>query len=125
MPTPPTQEEFQEWLGQRLREARRARGFTQADLAAAAEVSSETVSRTERGEFAPNVWILARIATACRTSLAQLLSGHAPGKAPTVSLRAAEMIDRLDPDEAKALLDYLRAAARARDRARRRRPAST
>jgi len=115
MPTPRTQEEFQKWLGQRLREARRIRGLTQAELADAADVSSETVSRTERGQFAPNVWILARVAAACRTTLAQLLGADATSIQPaSVSVRVAELIDRLDPREARALLVYLRAIAHAR-----------
>ncbi len=41
-------------MGDRIRQARRAAGLTQADLAGATAVTQPTVNRWESGEFEPN-----------------------------------------------------------------------
>ena len=51
-------------LARRLREARRARGWTQADLAEAVGVSRKTINTIERGVFAPSEVLALRIARA-------------------------------------------------------------
>ena len=53
-----------EELGNRLREAREARGLTQAQLADAIGVSRKTVNTVENGIFVPSTVIALRLARA-------------------------------------------------------------
>jgi len=59
-------------LGPAIRKRRQELGLTQSDLASAAEIANETVSRIERGRLTPSVSIVERIARALDTSLEQL-----------------------------------------------------
>ncbi len=51
-------------LSNRLREAREARGWTQADLAARIAVSRKTVNTVENGVFVPSTVIALKLAAA-------------------------------------------------------------
>jgi putative transcriptional regulator len=51
-------------LGNRIREAREARGLTQAELAGLVGVSRKTVNTVENGVFVPSTVIALKLATA-------------------------------------------------------------
>ena len=51
-------------LGNRLRDAREARGWTQAQLAEAIQVSRKTVNTVENGVFTPSTTIALKLAKA-------------------------------------------------------------
>lgn len=57
----------------RLREVRRSRGMTQADLAQAAKVTASYVGRLEAAAVAPGIDLLDRLARALGTTAADLL----------------------------------------------------
>jgi transcriptional regulator with XRE-family HTH domain len=77
-------------FGAALRERRRQRGLTQAQVAEAAGIAVETVSRMEGGRLASLSLVLAsRVATAVGTSIQALLAGI-PGPDPARSLRPEE-----------------------------------
>ena len=77
-------------FGAALRERRRQRGLTQAQVAEAAGIAVETVSRIEGGRLASLSLVLAsRVATAVGTSMQSLLAG-VPGPDPARSLRPEE-----------------------------------
>lgn len=59
--------------GERIRQAREARGLTMADLARAAGISAGAVSRIEHGERAPGSATLQRLAQALGVSPGVLL----------------------------------------------------
>lgn len=61
-------------IGERLRKFRRARGMSLADLEAAIDglVSSQTLSKYERGKLQPTARVLNRIASALGIKSAQL-----------------------------------------------------
>jgi len=59
-------------LGPAIRRRRQELGLTQSDLAGAADIANETVSRIERGRLTPSVIIAERIAQALGNSLEQL-----------------------------------------------------
>lgn len=65
-------------FGVRLRETRIARGMTQAVLAERAEVSVAYIGRLERGEAAPGIDLVARLATALGVKMAELLPESDP-----------------------------------------------
>ncbi|MFT4038890.1 MAG: XRE family transcriptional regulator [Thermomicrobiales bacterium] len=82
-------------LGERVRAARLALGLSLDDAAAASGVSRSMVSAVERGDKAPTVLVLHRIATGLGTNITRLL-GEEQG-APVVVLRKAEQDVALDP----------------------------
>jgi transcriptional regulator with XRE-family HTH domain len=62
-------------LGNRIREARQRRHWTQEDLAAAADLDRAYVGSLERGERNPSLTTLCRVAKALRVTLASLVEG--------------------------------------------------
>jgi transcriptional regulator with XRE-family HTH domain len=69
-------------VGQRIRTMRRARNLTQEQLAEAADVTVESLSRAERGTILPSVLTLAKLARALRTSMDVLAGNEAPVTPP-------------------------------------------
>ncbi len=61
-------------LGRAVREARRAREWTQVELATRAELSSNYVARLERGEVSPSLWVAHRLARAIGIGLDALVA---------------------------------------------------
>lgn len=69
-----------EWVGRRLREARRRRDLTLAEAAQRAGVSGAHLSRLEKGERQPSIAVLLELARVYRTTVGELL-GERPGRA--------------------------------------------
>ncbi len=65
-------------LGVSIRKRRLQLGLTQADLATAANIADETVSRIERGRMTPSVEIAERVAAVLQTTLGELRAKKAP-----------------------------------------------
>ena len=61
-------------IGMRIREARRALGMTQLDLATATGIRRPNVARLERGGNTPTIETLQRVARALGVSVASLVS---------------------------------------------------
>ena len=61
-----------EGLGNRLREAREARGWTQAELAERIGVSRKTVNTVENGVFVPSTVVALKLAGAFGCPVEQL-----------------------------------------------------
>ena len=61
-----------EQLGNRLREAREAKGLTQAQLAEAVAVSRKTVNTVENGVFIPSTLIALKLSRALGQSVESL-----------------------------------------------------
>jgi transcriptional regulator with XRE-family HTH domain len=77
-------------LGAAVRERRKERGLTQAQVAESAGIAVETVSRIEGGRLASLSLVLAsRVATTLGTTIQTLLAG-VPTPEPKASLRAEE-----------------------------------
>ncbi len=68
---------LQRQLGERVAARRRATGLTQAELAERARVSTETVSRLERGRTMPSISLLNKIARSMGADPADLLRSSA------------------------------------------------
>ena len=60
-------------LGERVRRARTAAGYSQSALADAARVPQPTVSRVEAGRRVPTLLTLQRLARALRTTVDDLI----------------------------------------------------
>jgi quercetin dioxygenase-like cupin family protein/DNA-binding phage protein len=82
-------------LGARVRELRRARGLTLAQLAGSAGLTHGFLSKLERGLASPSIASLSEIARALGTSQVELLAGahsppDVPGSPPTQVQRVGE-----------------------------------
>ena len=95
----------------RLKRLRAAVRMTQAELAVAAGVTDETVSRAERGAFEPSLSTLVAVATVLQAPLDALV--HAPAEphrpvrqrvAPLL-VRLAELAARLETRQLRALVE--------------------
>ena len=83
-------------VGQRLAEARKARGYSQESLAEAAGLEAVTLSRWETGDRALSLSALARIAATLGVGMGDLLDAERPLPAPSHG-----------PDEAELLRSYV------------------
>lgn len=63
------------FLGQRIREMRKARSCTLEDLGHLAELAWTNIAKIERGEVSPSVETVVRIATALNADPADLVKG--------------------------------------------------
>ena len=61
-------------LTNRLRDAREARGWTQAELAAAIGVSRKTINTVENGVFIPSTVVALKLAAALNTTVEKLFA---------------------------------------------------
>jgi transcriptional regulator with XRE-family HTH domain len=83
-------------FSERLKERRRQHGFTQAQLAEAAGIAVTYVSQLKRGETAPGIDLVARIAAALGTTIAELLSEEPSSDAPeTLETQARTLFEQL------------------------------
>ena len=71
-----------EIVGRRVREARQARGLTQPQLAEAAGIAPETISRLERGRQTPRLDHLIAVAAGLNTTVGALVDGAGPAREP-------------------------------------------
>lgn len=65
-------------FAERLRELRRARGMTQAELGRAAHVTETYISKLETAQIAPGVDLVARLSRALTCSVSELLPAAPP-----------------------------------------------
>lgn len=102
-------------FAERLRQVRLARGMTQAQLAEGAGVPASYISDLEQAKAAPGIDLVARLATALNTTVAELLSGGSGPPSPDQRRQLREVFDGLlaeaNPDvlaSLAALLPLLR-----------------
>lgn len=86
-------------VGRRIASERKARGFTQEQLAEAAEVNASYLARIEAGARKATIETLLRIASALETPMAQLFEDpEAPPSLPARLRLALEGLSRPDLD---------------------------
>lgn len=95
-------------FGERLREARRAGGMSQSDLAERAAVTASYVGRLERAGAAPGIDLVARLADALGVKLADLLpDGDPPDQAGVFREQARKLFDVVIESDDAATLQLL------------------
>ena len=83
-------------FGARLRELRRSRGLTQAQLAHEARLTASYVGRLEAGGASPGIDLVQRLADALDTTIHDLLpTEKSPDTEPALKQRAKELFDDL------------------------------
>jgi len=81
-------------FGERLKELRRVRGMTQTDLAEKTAITASYIGRLERAGAAPGVDLVARLAVALGTTIADLLpEADPPDQAPVLRDQARKLFD--------------------------------
>ena len=83
--------ELKELFGTSLRQCRRARRLTQAQLAEATDLSLEMIGRLERGFTAPSFETVAALATALQVAPAVLFGGEPSA----ITGERREVLDRI------------------------------
>jgi len=96
-------------LGDRVRDARELVGLTQAALAELAQVTTETISRLERGAYEPSVSTLVAVADVLDQDLDYLCgrvanNGRRTGRQSAVDTRLSRSLGNLDTQAKKAVL---------------------
>jgi HTH-type transcriptional regulator, repressor for puuD len=95
-------------FGRRLREIRQLRGMTQAYLAEEAKVGLSYITRLENGTSAPGIDLVARLAAALGTTVADLLPTTAPpDDVAVLRRRARTLFDTLVQTDDRQLLGLL------------------
>lgn len=111
--------ELRRRFGIRLKTLRRAKSFTQEQLAAATDVSADAIGNIERGANSPSIDTAYMIATALGVPLAALYEIDEPVEPEPISPARAALTDLLDDLDEKSLgrvVDVVAAALKLRDR---------
>ena len=85
-----TMEDMKLVVASKLIQLRQAAGMTQAELGEKLNYSDKTVSKWERGESMPDVYVLSRIAEIYGVTVNSLISGQEPWQDPVRREREAE-----------------------------------
>jgi transcriptional regulator with XRE-family HTH domain len=92
----------------RLKELRRGRGMTQAELARQAHVTTTYVGRLENGGAAPGIDLVARLASALGVELVELLpTADPPNPDEVLRAQARRLFDGLLPNADRDTLQLL------------------
>lgn len=83
--------ELKKQIGHRLRQLRKEKGLTMADVAAAAGIAKSTYAGMEAGNRAPSIYSLKKLADVFRVTADYLLGGN-PGE----DLDLARLVNRSD-----------------------------
>jgi len=98
-------------LGANIRRARKARGWTQKELAERVESDASYMNRIETGKANPSIAVLARIAEALEVSLDELVKGRGDGPEVHIQdtglLERMRLIDSLDEQDRGALVHMI------------------
>lgn len=103
--------ELQRRFGRCLREARRSRGLTQAQLADQVDRSLDMIGRLERGELAPSFETIERLCGALNVRAVELFGGQSALTMPQ-SERLSEalaLMEQMPPEKLRQALNVLRA----------------
>ena len=96
-----------EELGASLRQTRIRRGMSQQALADRAELSRNFVAQVERGESAPTVVTLSRLAAALATTVGELLGEESAAGEPADAVAVPLVADRIAAGPPLFLADHI------------------
>lgn len=99
-------------LGQRIRDLRRKRGFTQEQLAELADLSTPYVSHLERGTKKASLAVLVRLAECLSVTVDQLLTGNQVTDKAAYYSEVHELLEDCSIRERAVLTEIVGAAKR-------------
>lgn len=93
-------------LGKRIKELRLAKGWTQAALAETLGCESMTVSRYERGEYAPSIEVLGQVASALGVGMDEFFTNQDEAEPTATNLRhdLCDIAYQADDDSLKEIV---------------------
>jgi transcriptional regulator with XRE-family HTH domain len=95
-------------LGDRLARLRRAKGWSQRELAAQAGTKSNQISKFERGRYQPNLETLSKLAEALETSTDFLLTGRESKEVHDARLRVRlPLLENLPRELRDVVVEFL------------------
>jgi DNA-binding XRE family transcriptional regulator len=101
-----------ELIGERIKEIRNRRKMTQEDVAKLIEIDPKSISRIERGEFAPSLDTIEKIAYSLSVEIKDLFEfEHLRGIKQTKDA-CQKMLNCANEGETKILLKIMRAVIR-------------
>ena len=95
-----TEQEFRKMLAENLVKYRKLNGLTQAELADCISYSDKSVSKWERGDGVPDVFVLLTLSGLYGISIAELV-GQEPAGKETAALIKAQEKDKKAKEKAK------------------------
>jgi transcriptional regulator with XRE-family HTH domain len=109
-------------IAERIRDLRQAKSWSQERLADEAGLSTNAISRIERGDRGPRLETVAQIATALNMPLSKLVDFGEPAprssRAKDDLTRSGEqLLEKLSPELTKAVIAAIRGLAKAQPRA--------
>jgi transcriptional regulator with XRE-family HTH domain len=99
-------------LGARLKEIRRARGFTQEALAEKVDLTPQYLSRLESGHQSPSVKTVAKLAEALNVELWELFDLGHQGSVKEVRVKLRKLIQESSEEKLRLGLKVLHALSR-------------
>lgn len=93
-------------IGAHIRAFRKAKGYTQAELAELSGVDNMTISRLENGVRTPTVEHLLKLASVLDVSASRLL-GEGELEVSSDALALAQVMDGLNTEQRKFVLDLI------------------
>ncbi|MCX5795899.1 MAG: helix-turn-helix transcriptional regulator [Elusimicrobia bacterium] len=101
-------------LGRRIQEERKARHFTQQELAEAAAMDTGHLSRIEHGKAIPSISVVKRLADVLGVPIARLFSDIPPHKSPDDGWagKLGAMVKEMPPKRRDQVLRVLKALAK-------------
>lgn len=95
-------------FGQHIKSLRKARGYTQEQLAGYSGLSSDTIRRLEHGSFSPSLDTLAKLAGGMELRLTTLFESHELGEREP-SRELLDLVAGRPPRDAELALSVIRA----------------
>lgn len=96
-------------IGSRIKEERKARGFTQELLAEKADITPRYLSRLEVGQQSPSIETLIKLATVLEVELQELFDFGHLGTAKELRGRLRRLISQLDDRSLRRVLRLCKA----------------
>ena len=100
-----TEQEFRGKLAENLVKYRKLNGLTQAELAGCIDYSDKSVSKWERGEGVPDVFVLLRIAKLFGVSVSELIGETGESKETAARLKTLEKDEKAKSKAKKKVVE--------------------
>jgi len=94
-------------LGSKIRQARKAKGYSQEQLAELAEIAPNYLGEVERGQKMPRMDVFVRIIKALDVSADYILRDELPSGKEFVYDDVTRKMDKLDPKQRKIICDII------------------
>ena len=95
-------------IGQRIKQARKNKGYSQIDLAEKLEISDVYISRIERGQAKVNLKRLTEICELLEISLTETITGTVQGSKQYLEKELAEIIGKCSPKKQMLIYEIAR-----------------